>query len=432
MTYTILVIEAYKDSLLKAVRKLHAEHAELGTPRIILLTSDPEKYATYSDITTIGTDYSSENLTGIFASLTEEVKGVVCRGDKYIQYLRKVVPYLPPGVPVASEESLKISTSKRLMRQAFLEHFPEITPRFMKVNDATSDTLSALATELAFPVIIKPTSLASSLLIQRCDDQVQLEQGLADAFSRIATIYSQEGRHEEPEIIVEEFMEGDFYSIDSYVQEEGRVVHCPPIPYVPANKLGIDDFFLYKRFAPARLSNEDIDAAEKASEKALLATGLTHTSAHIELVKTDRGWKIIELGPRIGRFRNIMYRQAYGFDHGYNDLLVHVGMPPEVSAEVAKHCAAYSIYPSTEGTLARIEGIQAARDLPSVCYFQLHAKEGDYVRHAKNGGHALLEMILANSDEDTFQKDTAWLEENVFAVVDEVMKAEPMGQEEAA
>lgn len=417
MTYTILVIEAYKDSLLKAVRRLRAEHGELGTPRLVLLTSDPGKYEKYSEVTVIGTDYSQQSLTDIFASFTEEVKGVICRGDKYIQYLRQVVPYLPAGVLVSSEESLRISTSKRLMRQAFLEHFPEITPGFVKVNDANQDTLAMLGEKLAFPVIIKPTSLASSLLIQRCNGQEELERGLTNAFSQITVIYDREGRHEEPEIIVEEFMEGDFYSIDSYVQEKGQIVHCPPIPYIPANQLGIDDFFLYKRFAPAQLSAEEVEAAERAAEKALLATGLAHTSAHIELVRTGQGWKIIELGPRIGRFRNIMYRQAYGFDHGYNDLLVHVGVTPEVSTSLIKQCAAYSIYPSTEGTLVRIEGAESARQLQSVCYFQLHAQEGSYVKHAKNGGHALCEVILANSDEAVFGRDVKWFEENVFAVV---------------
>jgi hypothetical protein len=113
-----------------------------------------------------------------------------------------------------------------------------------------------------------------------------------------------------------------------------------------------------------------------------------------------------------------MYREAYGFDHGYNDLLIHVGLPPKVSTELVKHCAAYSIYPFSEGTLSRVEGIEGAKGLDSVRYFKMHAKNGEVVRHAKNGGHALCEVIFSNDDEDQFSRDTQWFENNVFAVVE--------------
>ena len=418
MMYTIVVIEALKSSLLRTVAKLTEQHADLGKPQLVLLTSKPEQYYQYDNrLTVIATDYSDESLKQALGTIKGDIKAVICRGDKYVQYLRRVVPHLPGDVLVSNEISLERATNKRLMRQAFAENAPDITPGYSRVKDASETTIQAVVSSLHFPVIIKPASLASSLLIQKCTTQDELTKALRGTFAQLEDIYQKEGRSEYPEIIVEEFMEGDFYSIDSYVSESGAVTHCPPVFYLPANKLGIDDFFLYKRNVPTALSEKDVQEASQAAEKAIAAVGLTYSSVHTELVKTTGGWKIIELGPRLGRFRNIMYRQAYEIDHGYNDVLVHLGIATQVTTELKKHCAAYSIYPTQEGVLEAIVGIEEARGLEGVCYYTVMAQPGDYVYHAKNGGHALSEVIIAHQDKAVFENSCAWFEKNVKAVV---------------
>lgn len=418
MTYTILVIESVKRSLLKAVKKLSLDHPELGEPKLVLLTAHPSRYDSFiSTVDVIETDYSPASLKVIFDNIGDDVRAVICRGDKYVQYLRMTLPYLPASVPVASDLSLTATTNKRLMRQAFAASYPEITPGYMHVHDASPQSVEGVVQTLTFPVIVKPASLASSLLIQKCRNVQELAANLRTTFADLSAIYEKEERTEPPEVIVEEFMVGDFYSIDSYVRKRDEIDHCPPIRYIPADTLGIDDFFLYKRSVPTELSERDAAEAYEAATKAIRAVGLTHSAAHIELVKTKTGWKIIELGPRLGRFRNIMYREAYGIDHGYNDMLIHLGLAPRIGSDTQKYCAAYSFYPHEEGALEAIAHLDELRALNSVCYLKTAAAKGEYIRRAKDGGHAVGEVIIATSNKEVFDADCAWIESNVAVVI---------------
>lgn len=420
--YTILVVEAMKNSLLNAAQKLRREHPELGTPLVVLITTNPEAFEKYRQkgVRVIACDYGSGSIETALAQIDVPVKAVICRGDMYVQYLRRLVPHLPPDVKVSSEQALEIATNKRLMRQVFTEQYPEITPQFIRINPAETARVIELTAGLNYPVIVKPASLASSLMIQKCDDAVRLEQTLIEVFERLQSVYEHEKRSETPEVIVEEYLEGSLYSVDSYVLAPGQVFHTPLVSYVAAKQLGIDDFFLYKRITPEDLPEQEVEDAKRAAEKAITAAGLQYSTVHVELIRTADGWKIIEIGPRVGRFRNIMYREAYGIDHGYNDILVHLGLEPELDQkQPISYCAAYSIYPEREGTLRDITGVTVLREhISSVIYESYAATVGQTAHYAKNGGHALYEVIFANDSQDSFETESTWFEAHVRAVVD--------------
>jgi hypothetical protein len=255
-------------------------------------------------------------------------------------------------------------------------------------------------------------------MIQQCYDAAELRTVATKSLKQLAKVYQKEQRSEEPELIVEEFLEGDFYSIDSYVLRPGQVWHTPPVWYVPAKQLGIDDFYLYKRSMPTALSAEETEQAQTAAEAAIAAAGLQYTSVHVELVLTHTdGWKIIEIGPRLGRFRNIMYRETCGIDHSYNDLLIHVGLKPELASKSRPaYCAAYSIYPERAGVLKEVTDLaQLRKKTKSVVYFVDKSRPGARVYPAKSGGHALCEVIFASSSKATFDADCAWFEKHVTA-----------------
>jgi glutathione synthase/RimK-type ligase-like ATP-grasp enzyme len=416
-TYTVLAVGAMKRSLVESVRKLEREHPELGTPELAILTNRPEAYRKFEaqGVKVLECDFTPKQIKRQLAEV-ENIKAVICRGDMYVQYLRQVVPLLPAGVPVSSAKSLRTSTNKRLMREAFARACPQYTPKHLQISSV--DDCARAARHLTFPVIVKPASLASSLMIQQCYDAAELRTVATKALKQLAKVYQKEQRSEEPELIVEEFLEGDFYSIDSYVLRPGQVWHTPPVWYVPAKQLGIDDFYLYKRIMPTALSAEETGQAQTVAEAAIAAAGLQYTSVHVELVLTrSDGWKIIEIGPRLGRFRNIMYRESCGIDHSYNDLRVHVGLEPELAPKSRpEYCAAYSIYPERAGVLKEVTGLaQLRKKTKSVVYFVDKSQPGARVYPAKSGGHSLCEVIFASSSKATFDADCAWFEKHVAA-----------------
>lgn len=395
----IVVVEGFKDSLVKSLQRLRKEQPVYADAKFLLVSSKNRSIIP-GVLDVEKTDYTDRDLERIFKNYSQAIVGVVCRGDAYIQYLRKIRKYLPETVPVASGASLETSTNKRMMREAFQMYAPHITPRFLKVKDTSVSTIETVIEQVGFPLIIKPASLASSILIRKCNEISELSRYLRETMNSIASIYQQEGRSEEPELIVEEFLEGDFYSVDAYVMPDNMVHLTPLVGYLPADSLGIDDFFLYKRWTPVELTNHQLIDAQFVAEQAISALGLSASSAHIEMVLTKKGWRIIEVGPRIGRFRNLMYRHSFNIDHEYNDLLIHLGMSPDTNYDNKYLSVAYSIYPASEGILKAIHGLDVLCEYSDVVVYENVNREniGKHVFHAKNGGHALAEVVVGGSD----------------------------------
>jgi hypothetical protein len=348
----------------------------------------------------------------------DSIVGVICRGDKHVQYLRKLVAHLPPSVKISSAEALKTATNKQLMRAAFVKHSPEITPRFVEVKSPSLQAISLVEQTVNYPVIIKPANLFSSLLIQKCRNRSELESGLKSVFGQINEIYASRGIHEPVQVIAEEFLEGDFYSVDAYVANAGNVYFCPPVGYIPAEKLGIEDFFLYKRFIPTTLDQAEINSANQAVQKALVAINLTYSSAHVELVLTKDGWKIIEIGPRLGRFRHRLYALGYDINHSLNDVKIHLGFSPEIPTRLKNYCAAYSIYPVKEGVLKEISGLIHLRTKEELKQIKVYKEAGDECLYAKHGGGPITEFTIASPDKKTFGGLAGYIEENVHEIID--------------
>lgn len=303
------------------------------------------------------------------------------------------------------------------MRARFLAEQPEISPAFMEVRDASARTLETIEQQVGYPLVVKPASLASSLLIQKCESSDQLAKVLPQTLEAIEEVYRSSGRYETPALIVEQMLIGDLYSVDTYITSDGAMFHCPPVYYTSGQSLGVDDFFLYKRTAPASLDDAEWQLCRSAVESAIRAIGLTATTAHVELCRTQAGWKIIEVGPRVGRYRVELYREVYGIDHSSNDIKVRFGLTPEISTAIAKHCAVYSIYPLEEGYLDSVAYASEVNQLPSLLYIRRLIQDGVVVRHAKHGGHAIMEVILSHSNSDQFERDCLWFESHVKAVV---------------
>ncbi len=420
----LLVIGPLKASVLRAVglilrSNFYSELELVVLAREInssqkLIDEHKPKY----QVSLIKCQFSDPELDSLLQPYKTKTIGVSCRSDKDIQDLRRVVKHLPKSVFVANEESLTIATNKKLMRQAFHSYAPSITPKYMKASNVIAETIIEAEKNIGYPLIVKPTNLASSLLIQSCDNRTELEVALDNIFKLIDIIYKQEERYDSPEVIIEEYLEGDFYSIDAYCLSKNEIYCCPPVSYIPAKQIGIDDFFLFKRSMPTSLSRSQIAAANKVCQLATKAVGLEYASAHIELVLTEKGWRVIELGPRLGRFRNKMYSLAYGIDHSLNDIKLHLGIKPSIPTKLISYTAAYSFYPFQKGKLIGIKGLaDIVRNYREVKWHQLYSKPGDNVKFAKQGGHALAELIIASKDERAFNKLSKNIEANVYAEI---------------
>jgi hypothetical protein len=155
---------------------------------------------------------------------------------------------------------------------------------------------------------------------------------------------------------------------------------------VTSHDVGLPGFYGHERFLPTDLTEQEIQEANLCVKKTIDAIGLRNSTAHIELYNTVNGWKTVEIGPRIGGYRQELYEKVYGIQHFYNDLLIHFGKSPRITLKKYCYAAAINIYPTNEGKITAIKGIDDAQSVKGVFKLTVHATVGSLAKFAINGG----------------------------------------------
>jgi D-alanine-D-alanine ligase-like ATP-grasp enzyme len=356
----------------------------------------------------------------------DRLAAVTCQYENSMHEFRKLIPYVP-YLQAPTESSLEWATDKKLMRELFDAYDPTLSPASLQIGDASADTIAEVEAHLSYPIIIKPSGLERSLLVSVAHDQQELTDQLRNTFTQLRTAYRALLKRLEPAVLVEEFMDGDMYSIDTYVAAEGSCRHAPLVKVTTGRQVGFDDFFSYLQATPAGLEEHEIKKAHHAAEQACRALGLRSVSAHVEMMRTTNGWKIIEVGPRIGGSRHQMYELSCGMNHIMNDIINRMGMVPEIPSAPSRYATLLQAYPRNEGILKAIHGLEQIRRLPSYEYERLLCREGDMLQFASNSGDAAVLLMLCNKDQVQLQADISAIERILYIEVamDNVAVAAP-------
>lgn len=342
-------------------------------------------------------------------SFSNEICAVTSQYENSIHELKKIIPYVP-YLRCPTETSLDWATDKKLMREAFNAYDPTLSPPSIKVTDALDPTIEMIEKEMSYPVIIKPSGLERSLLVAVAHDHEELASTLAHTFRELDKAYSKWMKRLEPTVIVEEFMDGDMYSVDTYVGADGTCRHASPIKVVTGRKVGFEDFFSYLQMSPSGLDEFEAALAKKTVENACKALGLRSITAHTELMRTPRGWRIIEVGPRIGGYRHELYGLSHNMNHIMNDILNRAGETPVVPEAPERYAAIFKTYAKDEGQLESIDGLEIIEQLSSYVTMKHPYKHGDMLRFARNNGDAVVEITLCNPDETKLHEDISTIE----------------------
>ncbi|MCF7831837.1 MAG: ATP-grasp domain-containing protein [Candidatus Pacebacteria bacterium] len=333
-----------------------------------------------------------------------------------IPLLRKVIPHVP-YLKTPTTESLEWATDKILMRKRFRSYNKTIGPRYQIIQEITRDTIENLEQKIGYPMIIKPANLASSMLVSIAYHREELEKTLKKVSKKITKIYRDSDRKEQPRILVEQYLDGEEFSVDAYANNEGKIYFCPIVQIKKASSIGIDDFFHYMRITPYHLNTIDLHASHKVASEAIHALGLRNSSAHIEMIKTESGWKIVEIGARLGGYRDAMYSRAYNLEHIHNDLRNRLGLKPVISKKYNGYTAVFEIFGRKEGVIQKILGLKKIKLLESFHSLNMRKKAGDKNTFAKNGGKPVLSAQLFNNDKSRLLADIRRLESYLQIII---------------
>jgi biotin carboxylase len=246
-----------------------------------------------------------------------------------------------------------------------------------------------------------------------CYHEEDLEKTLRTTFSRITTAYKNDNRLEEPKVIAEQFMDGDMYSIDSYVGARGKVEHCPLVKIKTGKMIGRDDFYGYLQITPPILKRATVEKAQLAAEKAIHALGLRSTLTHTELMKVDDEWKVIEIGARMGGFRHELHMLTCSIDHSLNDVLVRIPEKVQMSKKCTGYACAMKWFAAKEGKISEMKGIKKIEQLESFHRIEVNKKVGDRAVFARNGGRSVFNLFLKNVDRSSLLADIRRVEQMV-------------------
>jgi biotin carboxylase len=316
-----------------------------------------------------------------------------------------------PYVKTPTVDSLERAMNKVHTRENIQACNKRIIPKFMVVADARPETIERIKRKIGFPAIVKPAGLAEGFLIQTASREWELQQSLRQIFSRLREAYQNAHGHGEPMVLVEEYLEGEIYSIECFINSQGSVFCCPPVREITGREAGYDDFFTYKHLAPVRLSKDEVEEAEFVTREAIHALGLRSLTVHGELMRNRSQWKIIEVNPRIGGFREDIYQDVYGIAVSENDILVRMDHRPRIRKSVRGHSMVLKMYARKEGKITGIRGCRTIRKLDSFQKVWLRKKVGERSVFARNAGENVLTVWLHHGKESVLVRDGERAEE---------------------
>lgn len=413
----ILFVGKLYPHMVEAIREYEKKNDVLF--RIALIYDIKQKFSDetrppFDDIDiSLSCDFASDSsLQQALAPYQDEIMSTTVRGDDMIPKLQRIIPYIP-YVRTPTEQSLAWASDKILMRQHLETYNPNLSPRFLIVKKVDKRTIETIENTLIFPVMVKPAGLGASRLVGMCYHKEELESFLKRVFREIDSVYAETNGNWEPKVLVEEFMDGQMYSIDAFVSQFGKVSFCPLVSVKTGKTIGFDDFFGYIQMTPTNLNPDSIQAAEDVAEQAIRALGLRSTTAHIELFRTEQGWKIIEVGARVGGFRHMLYEFSFSMNHTMNDVLVRAGKKVDIKKKIQGYSAAMKFFAKTEGRLIKLGGIKKIQELTSLKKLYINKKVGDTCKFAKHGGSSVFNLILFNKDRSELLADIRRVEQTV-------------------
>lgn len=319
------------------------------------------------------------------------------------------------GLPGMTFESARACTDKELMRTAFSQAPEKISPDFAVIK--SRNQLEKFARSHGFPLIIKPANLSKSLLVTKSNNLEELLKNYDRSLSVIDSIYRRYAPGRIPKLLVEEFLEGHIHSVDAFVDIDGNAhVLKNVVDYQTGYDIGYDDNFHYSRILPSKLPRHEINAIRHAAAVGCSALGMTSSPAHVEIIYTKDGPRIVEIGARNGGYRERMHMLANNIDITRNALALALNTGLDIEPKNNNSVGVFELFPKTAGTFLGISNVDRLQKLPSFSYLSIKAKPEQFVGKAGDGHKMCAVVILTHSDNKVFSKDTEYLRNSVAVI----------------
>lgn len=254
------------------------------------------------------------------------------------------------GLPGISYETAVKATDKAEMIKAFEEHGVE-HPWFFVARDKAA--FEEVLAQVMFPCIMKPTDNAGSRGVV-----------LAHSIEELKSAYSySQSESRGGAVIIEEYLQGPEFSI------EVMVVDGEPHVLQITDKLttGAPHFVEMGHSQPTRQNEENQEKIRDLAIRACKAVGINCGPAHVEMILTQDGPKMVELGARMGGdcITTHLVPLSTGIDMVALTIKLACGEAVDLCAKIYKG-SAIRYFKTETGLIKEISGTEDARAIDGV------------------------------------------------------------------
>lgn len=252
------------------------------------------------------------------------------------------------GLNGISEDTALKATNKAHMREALKENGVPI-PLFFRVKDKAEFNSAINAIKNNF--IVKPADNSGSR-------GVSLVKDLSDD-KTIETAYDYAKKcSRSGEIVVEEYMKGPEVSVETLTVNGD----CKVIQITDKKTTGAPHFVETGHSQPSKMCAEVKREIEKVAIAANKAIGIQGGPSHTEIIVTDKGPKVVELGARLGGdcINTHLVPLSTGVNMVECCIKIALGEEPDTEIKFNKG-SAIRYFSQSKGVIKSIDGIETAK-----------------------------------------------------------------------
>jgi biotin carboxylase len=362
-------------------------------------------------------NYSPDLLSVLSGCLLTDFSRPEHAVDKVVDYARRIGAgavlstneYLTPllarvcaalGLPGNDPALAVAARNKSDMARQFARHGVTAPPTLVVEHE---DDLLGLCADgrLGFPCVIKPAEGAGS-------SGVTVVNSADEALDAFRAAQERRGMYEmplDPRVLVQDYVEGTEYSVESITQHEVSTHLCLTRKTVTGGAHRVE----LGHGLPAVLSPDTEAVVYREAERAIAAVGIRDSASHTEVMLTPDGrCTVIEIGARLGAGQiGFLIHHALGIDPWAACLDVALGRPARLTPTRRDFAAVRFLTGPRPGRLASVTGLPAtSHRVPTV-----HTRRtvGDHVDAAAGNGSRLGYFVVTGPNPATVERHTEYL-----------------------
>lgn len=308
-------------------------------------------------------------------------------------------------IGISADTALK-ATNKAEMRKALQAGSVPI-PKFFKVSNKR-EYLDAVK-QFNIPFIVKPADSSGSRGIFEVIDITDAK--LIDEAYDYCHPYSRDGS-----VVVEEYMSGPEVSVET-LSMDGI---CHVIQITDKLTTGAPHYVEMGHSQPTRLGEEIAEKICEVAKAANKAIGIMNGPSHTEIIVTNEGPKIVELGARLGgdNINTHLVPLSTGVNIVECCIKIALGEKPDIEPKWNKG-SAIRYFKQHAGVIKSIDGIEKAEKLNGVRQISIVHGVGEIITDVIDSGSRIGFIIAQDVDAEAAIKDCTEVLEQIDVMIEE-------------